>query len=104
MILNLLPMPRPWTCSVHNAQLAAGECCQECLDEHEARTGREPVSDRFAEHRRLTDDAVARIVLADSQPWRLIRNMRLQREARALLAQASALDVLRPDDEPPPPR
>lgn len=36
--LNLLPRSTgPWTCSLHAVRLAAGENCQACWDEHEAR-------------------------------------------------------------------
>jgi hypothetical protein len=36
--LNLLAPSRPWTCSLHETSLAAGERCQACLDEHAARS------------------------------------------------------------------
>ena len=51
--------------------------------------------DRRAELQRLENEAVDRLVIVHRQWWRPVRNSRLKREARELLAQAQTeLDKL----------
>ena len=59
--------------------------------------------DRFAEVRRLESEAVALIVAADRQWWRVLRNRGRCREALSLLDEAeAAIDAVPPRRTSPP--
>ncbi len=59
------------------------------------------MTDRFAEVRENTREVTARLAAIHRQPWRLIRNRRLRREAKTLLAEGDAmLDEIAPLPSP----
>ena len=49
------------------------------------------MTDRFAGVRANTREVTARLAAIHRQPWRLIRNRHLRREAKALLAEGNAM-------------
>lgn len=53
------------------------------------------MADRFAEVREIEDRLAAKIVEHDRQPWRLLHNRKLAKEARylAILMEAAAKDI-----------
>ena len=76
-------------------------CSAECDPESAPKENTGTMTDRFADVRANTREATARLAAIHRQPWRLVRNRRLRREARALLAEGDAmLDEIAPLPSP----